>query len=86
MRLDDIRGELLKAKPKFTHYPIGIQRCLLNMAYNMGVPNLMGFKKMFTALDAQDYAEAGLEALDSKWARQVPNRAMEIANEIMKGE
>ena len=41
------------------------------------------FHKMVAALDKKDYATASKEMLDSKWARQVPNRARELS-EVMQ--
>ena len=40
----------------------GARRAVLNMAYNMGVPNLLGFRKMWAALAEGDYARAAAEA------------------------
>jgi len=62
------------------------QRGLLNMAFNMGVPRLMGFKKMWAALEEGDYQTAAIEALDSRWAVQVGARATRIAALIRQGE
>jgi len=57
--------------------------CLVNLAFNMGLTRISRFKKMLIALDAQDYETASMELLDSKYARQVPNRARELS-EVMK--
>lgn len=43
---------------------------LIELAFNMGVPNLLGFQKMISALKVFDYITAGKELVDSKWARQ----------------
>lgn len=55
---------------------------ILNMVYNLGVPRLMGFKKMWKALAKGDFDTAAEEMLDSKWARQVGNRATELAEQM----
>jgi len=57
---------------------------LYEMSYQMGVPNLLKFRKMWKALDRFDYNEASEEMLLSLWAEQTPNRANELA-EQMKG-
>ncbi|MBQ4838852.1 MULTISPECIES: glycoside hydrolase family protein [Pseudoalteromonas] len=57
---------------------------LINMAFNLGVNGLLGFKKMIAALANQDYTKASIEMLDSRWARQVKGRAVELA-ELMRG-
>jgi len=55
---------------------------LINMAFNLGMPRLRGFRKMIAALEAGEYDRAAEESLDSKWARQVGQRAQEIAQMI----
>ena len=55
------------------------RRGLVNMAFNLGLPRLLGFKKMLAALEGGDGVRAANEALDSKWAGQVGDRAQRIA-------
>lgn len=62
--------------------PNEIQEVLLDVAYNIGVPRLMNFKKMFGALAQNDYERAADELLDSRYAEQVPNRANRNAQKI----
>ena len=62
--------------------PESVQRAMLNMAFQMGIEGVMGFRKMLAALEAEDYETAASEALDSKWARQTPARAEEVAGWI----
>lgn len=61
------------------------QRVIVNMAFNMGVPRLAGFKDMLEALRTGDYARAAAAALDSKWAGQVGDRAKRLAAMIEEG-
>ncbi|MDE0332795.1 MAG: glycoside hydrolase [Nitrospinae bacterium] len=58
------------------------RRALLDMAYNMGVPNLLGFQKMWAALAEGDYDRAASEALDSVYARELPARAGRVAERM----
>lgn len=62
------------------------QAVLVNMCFNMGAPTLRGFKRMFTALIRQQYAEAAHEMLDSTWAKQVGARADRLAQQMKSGE
>ena len=57
----------------------------INMAYNLGLTRLNGFKKMLAALITGDYDTASKEALDSKWAKQVKGRADRIAEAFRNG-
>lgn len=52
---------------------------LIEMVLNLGYPRLCGFKKMIQALDRGDYDGAANEMLDSKWARDVGDRANTLA-------
>jgi lysozyme len=51
------------------------QAVLIGMAYQMGVPGLMDFKRMRGYLAQGLYVLAAAEGLRSQWALQTPNRA-----------
>lgn len=59
---------------------------LVSMVFNLGLPRLLGFKRMIAALERRDYATAAAEMLDSKWARQVGRRATRLAEMMRSGE
>lgn len=69
----------------FTDLPDGVQQALINMNFNLGIDKLVRFKKMIAALKNKDYTNAALEALDSLWAKQVGDRAKDIAVMIRQG-
>lgn len=58
---------------------------LLNMTFNMGIGSLCAFKKFLAALQAEDWATARNEMLDSEWAKQVGPRAQRLAVQIDTG-
>ena len=66
---------------------IGSRRywALVNMTFNIGITRLVKFRKMWEAIGDDDWEKASLEALDSKWAEQVGNRAVEIAAMLREG-
>jgi len=59
---------------------------IYNMLFNMGVSRLRQFKKMWAAIEKQDWDEAAKEMLDSRWADQVGMRANELAKQMRTGE
>lgn len=59
----------------FYELPEEAQLIIANMMFNMGRPRLSQFKGMKREVDARDWEAAASEMLDSRWARQVPNRA-----------
>jgi lysozyme len=66
---------------------------VLNMAFNLGKPKLMQFKKFIGALSDDDYETASKEMVTgsdgvspSKWASQVGSRAYELADQMRTGQ
>ena len=55
------------------------QAIVVAMAYQLGLQGVRGFKKFIAAIQAKDFAKAAAEMMDSKWARQTPNRAARAA-------
>lgn len=62
------------------------QEALVNMVFNLGLTRFLQFKKTLAYLAEGRYSEAADEMLDSKWARQVKNRAIEISEMIRTGQ
>ncbi len=61
------------------------QRALINMAINLGVPGLLKFKKSLELMRKDQWDKASKELLNSKWAKQVGQRAKRIAYMIRTG-
>jgi len=61
------------------------QACLINMAFNLGLPTLKKFEMFRQALLDGDMGEASRQMLDSRWARQVGQRANRLAIMIKEG-
>lgn len=73
--VDRVRLDCLKLYPDFVDLPEEAQLVIANMMFNMGLPRLSQFKKMKAAVDAGDWEEAANQMEESRWYRQVPNRA-----------
>ena len=61
------------------------QRVLLNMAYQMGVDGLLGFKNTLAMVKAGDFSKAADGMLQSKWATQTPKRAKRLSDRMRAG-
>jgi lysozyme len=61
------------------------QRALVNMAFNLGLDGLLEFKRFLAALQARRWADAVAEMKDSRWARQVGERARRLMVLIERG-
>ena len=57
---------------------------IIEMIFQLGGNGVSKFRKMWQALqqDPPDYAEASVQMLDSRWAKQTPNRANEMADHM----
>lgn len=62
---------------------------LIEMTYNMGIKKLSdpihGFKDMLKSLQDKDYKKASQEMLDSAWAKEVGQRANDMAKVMEAG-
>jgi len=62
-----------------------VRDVLLEMAYNIGISGLLQFKNMIAAIKNEDYNAAAAEMLNSKWAKQVGNRAVKLSEGMKNG-
>ena len=62
----------------FDNLPEEVQHIIANMMFNMGRPRLSRFHKMKRAVDNRDWKEAAVQMQDSKWYKQVTNRAKRL--------
>jgi lysozyme len=62
------------------------QAAIVNIGTGIGLPRLLSFERALGAMATRDYERAALEFLDSKWARQVGRRAVELAEQVRTGE
>lgn len=53
---------------------------LIDMSFNLGLQGLLGFTEMLQALEKGDYDAAADAMLNSKWAQEVKDRAIEDAH------
>lgn len=80
-----VANELDRVAPWWREMSQVRQNALVNMAFNLGLPRLLTFKKMMVALENGNFETAWAEAMGSKWAAQVGERANRIADCFIKG-
>ena len=95
---EDISKEILKRKvdrlisrvqKKFNWFKSAeneVKDVVICMCFQMGVSGFSKFKKTIDHLENKRYAKASAEMLDSRWAKQTPNRALELSNIIKELE
>lgn len=66
----------------FNDLPEEVQLIIANMMFNLGFPRLSKFKGMKAGVDARDWQKAADEMVDSRWYKQVPNRAERLVQRM----
>tara|TARA_A100001388_G_scaffold90659_1_gene65616 strand:+ start:5558 stop:6001 length:444 start_codon:yes stop_codon:yes gene_type:complete len=66
----------------FNDLPEEAQLIIANMMFNMGRPRLSKFKGMKRGVDARDWNQAADEMVDSRWYKQVTNRANRLVERM----
>ena len=75
--------ELSREYPWFNDMEEGARRdAIINLHFNLGRVRFAGFKKALGHMEMGDYDQAALEFLDSRWAKQVKGRAIEVTDMI----
>ena len=81
-----VEEELVRAHPCVDKLDAVRQLVLMDMAFNMGVPRLRKFTKMWNAIHENKFDIAAKEMLDSRWAVQVKSRSTKLAHAMHHGE
>ena len=68
----------------FDELPEEAQLIICNMMFNMGRPRLSRFHKMKRAVDNREWEEAANQMKDSRWYKQVTNRADRLVQRMKK--
>ncbi len=58
------------------------KQVIIEMLFQLGIGGVGKFKKMWSALDTEDYGEASFQMMDSLWAKQTPNRAEKLSQKM----
>ena len=82
----DFQEEVERAFPWWSDMDDVRQRVVVDMAFNMGLGSLSKFVNTLAHIENGRYEEASVEMLDSKWARQVGDRANVLSDMMKTGE
>ena len=81
-----VERELLSSHSVVRELDATRQLVLVDMGFNMGIPRLNKFIRMWNAIGESKFSIAALEMKDSRWARQVKSRADNLAYAMEHGE
>ena len=82
---NDVQSVLLDCTmlyPDFDDLPEEVQLIIANMMFNMGRPRLRKFVGMKEGVDHRDWNSAADEMVDSRWYKQVTNRAERLVQRM----
>lgn len=84
-RLKLLDSDLAKRLPWIVKLDPARKGALINMAFQMSVDGLLGFKNTLALVEQGKYQEAADNMLKSKWAQQTPARANRISAQMRTG-
>ena len=58
------------------------EEIIIEMIFQLGKTGVSKFRNMWKALSSLDYSTAASEMLDSRWAKQTPNRAQSMSADM----
>ena len=83
--IDERIEELTRRLPWFQDLDDARKGVLLNMAFQMGVDGLLGFRNTLAMVERGDYEVASKGMLNSLWAEQTPERAKRMSEQMRTG-
>ena len=79
-------GQVLSALPWAAGLNDARQAVLIGMAFQLGLGGLVAFHNTLSAVQAGNWALASLGMQNSVWARQTPERASVLSQQMLTGE
>lgn len=80
--IQDTLNECRKLYDNWIDLPDEVQLILANLMFNIGRPRLSKFVKLNAYISDKDWQGAADEMIDSKWYRQVTNRAERLVQRM----
>ena len=80
--VETVIADCIKLHDAWDGYPQEVKQIVANMMFNMGLTRLSKFKKHNAALISGDWKEAAVEGRDSRWHKQVTNRAERLMKRL----
>lgn len=80
--VQSVLSDCIKLHEGWDGYPDEVQQIIANMMFNMGLTRLSKFKNHVAALQQGDWKQAAIEGRDSRWYKQVTNRAERLMSRL----
>lgn len=82
LKLKKLKSDLFCALPWLKQKPLNIQEALAEMAYQLGIPKMMGFVNTLEYIKNDDYEQAKVNLKSSLWYRQTPKRVENLIKQL----
>jgi lysozyme len=82
----EARSQLLHAFPWMGELNDARISAMINFTFNVGIGTVKKFENTLSYMQSGEWDKAADEMMDSRWARQVGNRAIEVTEQIRTGK
>lgn len=82
----EARSQLLHAFPWMGELNDARISAMINFTFNVGIGTVKKFENALSYMQSGEWDKAADEMMDSRWARQVGNRAIEVTEQIRTGK
>lgn len=82
----EARSQLLNSFPWMGELNDARISAMINFTFNVGIGTVKKFENTLSYMQSGEWDKAADEMMDSRWARQVGNRAIEVTEQIRTGK
>ncbi|MDA9771433.1 glycoside hydrolase family protein [Emcibacteraceae bacterium] len=82
----EARSQLLNSFPWMGDFNDARISAMINFTFNVGIGTVKKFENTLSYMKSGEWDKAADEMMDSRWARQVGNRAVEVTEQIRTGK
>lgn len=84
--IQEATRQLLHAFPWMGEFNDARISAMINFTFNVGIGTVKKFENTLSYMQSGEWDKAADEMMDSRWARQVGNRAIEVTEQIRTGK
>jgi lysozyme len=84
--IQEATRQLLHAFPWMGKFNDARISAMINFTFNVGIGTVKKFENTLSYMQSGEWDKAADEMMDSRWARQVGNRAIEVTEQIRTGK
>ena len=84
--IQEATEQLLHAFPWMDELKDARISAMINFTFNVGIGTVKKFENTLSYMQSGEWNKAADEMMDSRWARQVGNRAIEVTEQIRTGK